>query len=866
MQVLPERFWLLRPLFYGCELKNMSPQSNEIRAQTSPPIDPASHGHRPFDYAGMFDQLKSLLSERETHASLVSLALVGTGAVLAFVMFTVIARRVGPSEFGHFATWFNIASFFAVAGALGQDTFIGRSWNEYSGASRWDLAHGALQFSGRNTLIGAGIALLAFLLLGVILHAEPELLLAGGLVVAANPLLCLVYQFTRSVIGNLRSDVFYECVWRLAVIAGVFVIATPERPLGYAAALAMVGFGYVLVTVILLAMVLPRVPKRAWATKAVMQLKTWRERSFKMWLAAMLEASGQYLDVVLVNILLGEVAAGAYFAASRIANIFARISLGFETRVASKLSYFYYRGDRAALEKFIRSLSKITLLAVAVGLPVLLIAGKFLLPAFAEIYAQEFSTLVVLTVGTALLTLMGSARLILLHTGYEGSYTRIMGAGLLARWALFVLMGPLFGTMGIAIAWSATAVIAGLLINRVCQNQLGLDPSVGALFNPAGDIAEPINSAAHHATASKPRRVVLAQTQAEAAGAQEIARVVGKGLTARGWDVHYVFFYRRTDAFDNVPNTYFCAGERPRSLWARGKLVWSLWRHFRTIRPAAIMTFQHYGNILGAPAARAAGLSPAIANQNTSRAQMSPWAIRAERILAQMSVYSWIVANSAHTVREYDSDVDALRKRLVQIDHGFEPKAGLKSKAEARTFFKLPSDKIVLGCVARLHPDKNLGAAVELLKSNSDWHLALAGQGAERPALEALAASLGVLDRLHFAGELSTQNCAEFLQALDVFVFPSRIETFGLAAVEAAQAGIPVVANDLAVLREVLAVDGRPCATFVDTDNQAAFHRAVEGALSREASGAELTKCGQLLSTRYSADAMVEGYIRLLGA
>ena len=841
----------------------MTSPADEIGVETLPPLDVAPPGLEKAGYAGIFGRLKSLLSDRDTHASLVSLALVGTGAVLAFAMFTLIARRVGPQQFGHFATWFNIASFFAVMGALGQDTFIGRSWNEYSGAARWDLAHGALLFSGRNILIGAGCALVAFLLIGVILHAEPELLLAGGLVVVANPVLCLVYQLTRSVVGNLKSDFYYECVWRLGVIAGIFFLVSPEQPLSYAAALAMIGFGYVTAIFILLALVLPRVPKRAWQTAPLTQLKTWRERSFKMWLAAVLEASGQYLDVVIVNILLGEVAAGAYFAASRIANIFARISLGFETRVASKLSYFYYRGDRAALEKFMLNLSKTTLLAVAVGLPVLLVAGKFLLPAFADIYSKEFPTLVVLTVGTALLTLMGSARLVLLHTGFEGSYTRIMGTGLLARWGLFIVMGPLFGTMGIAIAWSVTAVAAGFLINRVCQRQLGLNPSVSALFNPEGAVAAARNIAPHDATPQRPR-VVLAQTQAEAAGAQEIARIVGKGLTERGFDVHYVFFYRRTDAFDKLPNTFFCASERPNSMWGGAKLVWSLWRHFRTLRPAAIMTFQHYGNILGAPVARLAGLSPVIANQNTARAQMKPWAIRAERFLAQMSVYSSIVANSAHTVSEYDGDVPALRRRMVQVDHGFEPKVGIKTKAEARAFFNLPAEEILLGCVARLHPDKNLSAAVRLLGSNADWHLALAGQGADRPALEQLAAALGVSDRLHFAGELSPQNCAEFLRTLDVFVFPSRMETFGLAAVEAAQAGVPVVCSDLAVLREVLDFDGEPCAAFANTQDPHAFGQAVERVLSSPQLAAELTHSGKRLSVRYSVDAMVEGYIRLL--
>ena len=63
-------------------------------------------------------------------------------------------------------------------------------------------------------------------------------------------------------------------------------------------------------------------------------------------------------------------------------------------------------------------------------------------------------------------------------------------------------------------------------------------------------------------TSGRPR-VVLVQTQAEGAGAQEIARIVGRGLTERGFDVHYLFFYRRTDAFDDIPNTFYCAATKP---------------------------------------------------------------------------------------------------------------------------------------------------------------------------------------------------------------------------------------------------------------------------------------------------------------
>ena len=63
--------------------------------------------------------------------------------------------------------------------------------------------------------------------------------------------------------------------------------------------------------------------------------------------------------------------------------------------------------------------------------------------------------------------------------------------------------------------------------------------------------------------------------------------------------------------------------------------------------------------------------------------------------------------------------------------------------------------------------------------------------------------------------------------------------------VEAAQAGIPVVANDLSVLREVLAIDGEPCALFVDAANPETFAAAVQRLLDDGALRASLTVRGR---------------------
>ena len=172
---------------------------------------------------------------------------------------------------------------------------------------------------------------------------------------------------------------------------------------------------------------------------------------------------------------------------------------------------------------------------------------------------------------------------------------------------------------------------------------------------------------------------------------------------------------------------------------------------------------------------------------------------------------------------------------------------------------------MVLGCVARLHPGKNLAAAIRLL-AGRNWHLALAGQGAARADLSALAAAIGVADRVHFLGELPPERIGSFLRSLDVFVFPSLAETFGLAPVEAAQAGVPVVANDLEVLRETLSIGEKPCALFVDAESTQAFAEAVEKVLEDQDLRTRLCALGNELSRRYSLDAMVEQYAAMVEA
>jgi len=367
-----------------------------------------------------------------------------------------------------------------------------------------------------------------------------------------------------------------------------------------------------------------------------------------------------------------------------------------------------------------------------------------------------------------------------------------------------------------------------------------------------------------------PTRLLFIQTQAEMAGAQEISRLLGDGLSReqRGgepeFEIHHLFFYRKTAAFDRWHNVHFCLEDSPKGPISFIRFLSKLVAMIRRIQPDVLLTFQHYGNIFGAPAGRLAGVPVVIANHVSAPATISPPTRVIDKVLGLLGTYDVITVNSNETWRNYHEYPARYARRLVHVPHGFEDKSVEIGRQEARAAFGLPTGVCLLGSVARLHPLKQLDTAIAVLARRQSLHLAIAGQGPDEQRLRACADELGVASRVHFVGDMPPQKVGLFLAGLNVFVFPSAAETFGLAAVEAAQAGVPVVANDLPVLHEVLNVDDESCALFVNALDVEDFAAKIDVVLQDHRKAARMISLGRKLAGRYSVDGMVQAYAGLI--
>jgi glycosyltransferase involved in cell wall biosynthesis len=120
----------------------------------------------------------------------------------------------------------------------------------------------------------------------------------------------------------------------------------------------------------------------------------------------------------------------------------------------------------------------------------------------------------------------------------------------------------------------------------------------------------------------------------------------------------------------------------------------------------------------------------------------------------------------------------------------------------------------VIGTVAALRPEKNIARLLRAFATLPAGRLVIVGDGPERPALEALAATLGVSPRVHFAGH--HQDTAPFYAAFDLFALSSDTEQMPLSVIEAMAAGLPVVATDVGDVRLMLAAENRSLIARLD--------------------------------------------------
>jgi glycosyltransferase involved in cell wall biosynthesis len=277
---------------------------------------------------------------------------------------------------------------------------------------------------------------------------------------------------------------------------------------------------------------------------------------------------------------------------------------------------------------------------------------------------------------------------------------------------------------------------------------------------------------------------------------------------------------------------------------------------------ADVLHTHHLGPFLyGAAAARLAGL-PHVHTEHSHEIYDAPRRLALGR---RMDDHATVIAVSQE-IATWRASVLGRCCAVVPNGVPVPPAPTPEARARARALLGVADDDVAVGCVARLAPEKDHATLVRALHaalpSAPHLRLVLAGDGTERLALVALAAELGVGDRVLFLGARS--DVADLLPGLDLFTLASRREGLPLSLLEALASGVPAITTAVGEMPRVLSSGAG--ITVPPGDPAALASALARGALDpawRRTAGATGRA---LVQSSYSMDAMADAYLHFYRA
>ena len=369
-------------------------------------------------------------------------------------------------------------------------------------------------------------------------------------------------------------------------------------------------------------------------------------------------------------------------------------------------------------------------------------------------------------------------------------------------------------------------------------------------------------------TASAP--LLFAMTHSSAGGLREIWNDIADGLAARGHAVgRFVLYPPQDPVAEGVDRDqwHHIVDHRPTSPVAAARMLVALVRYLRRVRPAAVVTAMPAANVILPLAVTLARVPTRVFlshhsptdTHNPLLDRIDGWTGSLPCVAGIISVSDAVAATLTHKPARY-------RARRTTVTNALPERIErLVDRLAATRPAVSPGNRIV--ALGRLTYQKNYPTLLRAIAQLPRATLDIVGGGEDEGELRALAATLGIADRVAFLGLLPREGALAVAARADIFVQVSRYEGHSLALIEAARMRLPLVVSDVPVQVEgVRGPDGAPCGLIVPLEDDAALARALATLLDDSSARAHWSARAQALADQASRDAMLDRYQTLLAS
>jgi len=234
-------------------------------------------------------------------------------------------------------------------------------------------------------------------------------------------------------------------------------------------------------------------------------------------------------------------------------------------------------------------------------------------------------------------------------------------------------------------------------------------------------------------------------------------------------------------------------------------------RELQSLRPDIVHTWLFAANSFGRVAATLAKVPTVIGSERC----VDPWKTEAHFMIdRQLAKYSNAITTNSTGVVEFYASHGIAKNLFRVIPNGIMPRAGVEiDRDEACSRLGINPNHHLILAVGRLWPQKRyrdlIWAAELLATAREDISLVIIGDGPQRGELLRFRDAVTTPDRVRFAG--LRDDVSELLPHADAFWIGSDYEGQSNAVIEAMQAGVAVIASDIAGNRDLVIPEETGC-------------------------------------------------------
>ena len=434
------------------------------------------------------DVARSVLAGKDERAlaqrnAVVAFSVRVVSAALLYLTQIVLARWMGSFEYGIYVFIWTWVLVLGGLSPIGMNMAVIRLVPEYREHGKPDFVRG-LKFGSNLAAfaIGTGFAVLGALGLWLF---EPYV--ANYYVL---PLYLALICIPIYALGDMQDGLGRGQAWMGIALAPPYVLR-PLIVLGSMAAAHGMGLPMTATTaagaailatwvsaLLQFGLIELRMAKSIPAGPRSYDWRLWLTTSLPLFIICACELALQNADVLIVSSFLTPKDVAIYFAAAKTMSLIMFVHYAVGSAVANRFSALNARGDKDGLKAFVRDAVNWTFWPSLAAAGVILLLGRPLLWLFGPEFLAGFPVMMILVFGFLFRSAMGPSEFLLNMLGEQKACAIVLVFTAVLNVVLNLIMVPMFGLIGAALATSTSLIVTALLQYAVARRRLGLDVAI----------------------------------------------------------------------------------------------------------------------------------------------------------------------------------------------------------------------------------------------------------------------------------------------------------------------------------------------------------------------------------------------------